>query len=956
MICKNCGYDTAYCRCGTKTEISLSTASSFSPKTQVSLAQKAKAAPSQPKTPQKKKWKRILAVICAAAVLLGAGTGVWFWLNTPQEEAIAIVAPPFVCLPDGFEPSFAVTDTATAIGAISSVSDVTGVKNPAEELKEVSVHTMGNSTYYRLQQYYKGLPVFARQMILSADKNGKVNSLTSNYLTIQQDIDTTPTATLQAMNTALKDYLGRNETITKDTPKDLIIYPKEDGQILLAYLVSMNGSRYIFDAKTGEVLNYLAAFYGASASCTYPRDGDPATGMFQGIKEDKVYLFADEEKGIYLLDAKAKTTTKSKENSSQRDTIPNVAQPMTSKNTNFNGGADDSFSKKDAIKAGKWMEEVEKTQAYFRKLNENQLTDTFIVINIGDDKTGAYGGCLKASEVSDYFGLGDRDVVTVLTGKDFVLDKNSYDVLGHEFTHAVSRSLGAFIYSGSWTENGALNEAYSDIFGELYEAHISGKAPDWKHADRNMAIPQADGSLYPAHYAHVTNAATFENGGLGYYTTTEMTQERSTRFTHFACVLISHAAYRMWNGVDGTKELKIGLEDMAELWYRSLLLMLPDADFSECRNAVELAAKEMNKAGKLTAQQVWCVTKSFETVGVDSPLYNYSKRLKETFTLKVYNYKGKALSTNYDVVIKDYFTGNEVYRKTLRAAEVTLSLKKGPYTMTLTNKGTTEQVYSVQIYVDGSVENADGTLSLYTNFNDLLAVPLDPTNKNTSTTTSTKKATTTKRTTKPTQAKPDTSSNLSFKAKRQLEKQLYHMNIIETITGGCEGPNRLIAFSTYSFDDLMWYICNAKVNHGLYNLYRKNTTWDDSLNDGINEDPLHRYEAHTCLDEDLTHWIATHLFPTSAQSSFSGKNFYTYNGKVYFYGCPNAGLMGVHTYTVTKHKKLTNGRYLVTVQYECRDDEDQTLLDQCTMEVEAALETDPTYGDYWRMYTVEWVE
>ena len=45
------------------------------------------------------------------------------------------------------------------------------------------------------------------------------------------------------------------------------------------------------------------------------------------------------------------------------------------------------------------------------------------------------------------------------------------DVVGHEFAHAVTQFSADLIYE---SESGALNESFSDIFGEMVELYVSG--------------------------------------------------------------------------------------------------------------------------------------------------------------------------------------------------------------------------------------------------------------------------------------------------------------------------------------------------------------------------------------------------------------------------------------------------------------------------------------------------
>jgi Zn-dependent metalloprotease len=52
----------------------------------------------------------------------------------------------------------------------------------------------------------------------------------------------------------------------------------------------------------------------------------------------------------------------------------------------------------------------------------------------------------------------------------------SLDVVGHEFTHAVTNHSADLVYQG---ESGALNESFSDIFGTAIEFYVEGSGADW---------------------------------------------------------------------------------------------------------------------------------------------------------------------------------------------------------------------------------------------------------------------------------------------------------------------------------------------------------------------------------------------------------------------------------------------------------------------------------------------
>lgn len=84
----------------------------------------------------------------------------------------------------------------------------------------------------------------------------------------------------------------------------------------------------------------------------------------------------------------------------------------------------------------------------------------------GYDKNNA---CWDGVSKQIYFGDGDNVTYYGWAGES--------DVTGHEFTHAVIGSEVDLDYEG---EPGAINEGLADLFGESFEAYLSGTSPDWK--------------------------------------------------------------------------------------------------------------------------------------------------------------------------------------------------------------------------------------------------------------------------------------------------------------------------------------------------------------------------------------------------------------------------------------------------------------------------------------------
>jgi hypothetical protein len=101
------------------------------------------------------------------------------------------------------------------------------------------------------------------------------------------------------------------------------------------------------------------------------------------------------------------------------------------------------------------------------------------------------GGDMIAYNNSNQPGLGVNNSCWGCTGNNVILgagstsaatdDWNTDDIMGHEFTHGVTQAEAGLVYSN---ESGALNESFSDIFGEMVESWAEGNCDYLVGADR----------------------------------------------------------------------------------------------------------------------------------------------------------------------------------------------------------------------------------------------------------------------------------------------------------------------------------------------------------------------------------------------------------------------------------------------------------------------------------------
>lgn len=150
------------------------------------------------------------------------------------------------------------------------------------------------------------------------------------------------------------------------------------------------------------------------------------------------------------------------------------------------------------------------------------------------------------------------------------------DVVAHELTHGVTERTSNLVY---WYQSGAINEALSDIMGELFDL-LRGPAPlgEWKIAEdsplgiiRDMANPPSRGDpdrIGSPYY--LTGIA--DNGGV-----------------HTNSGVANKAAYLIADGgsFNGRTVAPIGRSKSARLWYQTGLTLRMSSDYSDLADALE---------------------------------------------------------------------------------------------------------------------------------------------------------------------------------------------------------------------------------------------------------------------------------------------------------------------------------------------------------------------------------
>lgn len=593
-----------------------------------------------------------------------------------------------------------VTDEESAFAVLNSISDIFGFDNADEALNLQKIDCVNGDTYYRFTQKYNDIPVYGKNMVLSADEHGNVFNINGNYVDIDEELNTEPKLNADKAKKKIEKFAKKEfkEGIYISEP-ELIICSMNDIQ-LLAWKVEMAGYTknedigfyaVIVDADKGEI---IAKYDMISFE----------TAIFQGQKdhsqtidytvEDGINYMYDENRNIFLHRAKN-----------------NIL--LAYKDSEIVSWVNGKSPEKEDVDA---MANTQKTYDFFDNVLEHKSTDgngeNIIVIqtNIGfvdgEDRFNNADSCTYTAD-------GMRGT-RIRFGKKLFNDvtcAGMLDVVAHEYMHGVSGEIAEFRSASDKVYSGAINEAYSDIFGELVEAYGNNTEPDWMHGDtRNLLNPTGE--------------------YFGYYDNNFRIEEAQDCYR--LSTIISHAAYLMWNGVDGNGAVK-DVETLAKLWYDSLYMLNADSDFRNCRTAVEISAKRLFAKNLLTEEQVNCVSAAFDELGIgkailydtvsakpelhvyaanNSEYYNYHYKIEKISINNLYNV-GKTVETDIKVVEE----GDVTEEKIVNIASISQdSSYKCAYRITISDLSDEPRETQTKFVVVSDAQDEKEILSFYTDY------------------------------------------------------------------------------------------------------------------------------------------------------------------------------------------------------------------------------------------------
>ena len=486
-----------------------------------------------------------------------------------------------------------------AIAALAIAGDKMGYSNALAELTGLSEQTIDGIDCYRLQQNFGGIPVYGRTFSLLADETGASLLLSGNVLDIdEQEIHNQPVASTEEITAEITAYFQGNQTALCDSPPKLYLYARDDGwqyaYQVFARIENLGFREVLVDAETSEVITVSETAYNMGPGLDALLQPGTVREILQanaktkrvagypvGIREeDGVFYLEDEERNIIIGDW----------NGQNSESDSSKSERVQSKDGNFDPDAE-------AL-----LYYLSLAYDYFN-LNYGDRGYGTLVAHYRDGYASgrtAAGGCYEEQPVG-YISIGEK------TGT------RTTDIIAHEYTHVITKHLVNF---GDHSESSSINEGISDIFGCIIEAYISAVeagdsasetlVPDWEIRSEGAKVYRNLRDPSDSRYAEKLSdkKGIFDPILTSYYQST----------------LISHAAYLMWNGIDGDEAAKLSTAQLADLWYLALCVFPSDVNFTQCRDLVEAAAALLTSRNYLSEDQLSCVSEAFDRVEISGSI------------------------------------------------------------------------------------------------------------------------------------------------------------------------------------------------------------------------------------------------------------------------------------------------------------------------------------------------
>ncbi len=497
---------------------------------------------------------------------------------------------------------------------IAKASELLGIDNVNRELRLDNVSESEYNRLYTFSQYYQGIEMINSCVTVVVDKKtGQADFLNSSVVS-DISVNTVPSVTAQQAIDAVAAKYG--DTVCKY--HKLVIFSEDNESFNLAWAIDTESSGTIYvDAATSEILRGVVIDQDIQQGYETPtvlikqnnlllnkknpirayldneNELKPIPFTIDIKKEDGKYLLHDTKRKIYISSNHSFTV-----NSVNSTYMPYQRYIVSSSDEKFltEEIIDEQLTYNSdflQISAG-ILNNAERSYDFFaNNLGYTPNGDIFIIPDLKSAEGGKFDNAFSSS---------DRDTITLCFGEGDDDDIQSYgsdiDVVCHEYAHGVTnRKLK---WSGSTGETFALNEAYSDIFGEYCD-----DTREWQHGTDHF---RSNKNKYTSEDKDKCVRDLKKENYVPY-------DEETYRHLngHAGSRIISHVAYLMH---------RYGIEDNdgMKLWFASLDYLPIGADkakFIDCKTALLKAADDVYTDRKKRENAKACIMVAFNRVNID---------------------------------------------------------------------------------------------------------------------------------------------------------------------------------------------------------------------------------------------------------------------------------------------------------------------------------------------------
>ncbi|RJP46902.1 MAG: peptidase M4 family protein [Desulfobacteraceae bacterium] len=480
-------------------------------------------------------------------------------------------------------------DEATARNFLRSRRGMLKISDPDRELQVLRYEKDHlDRRLVRYSQKWRGLDVWPAELNVHLDAEGNVDLLNGSFVSTPKRMVSDPVwSAEQAVNQARQTVDGGDKAEAGKT--ELILYAPGDRSPRLAWKIQLTVSYdadwlVVIDAANGST---LTAFNRAPSL----RIAGSGIDVFNQRRDLSVWR----ESGVHYMIDTAKPMFDPASDFSSVNTIKGAIIIFDMENTELPDAGDFNAPLATSTRPDSgWVPEVvslaynlSETYDYYRQRHNRDSINgqggtIFGFVRVGKN----YDNAFWTPEMQGVF-FGDAQPYAA-----------ALDVVAHEYVHGVTSHTCNLVYRD---QPGALNEAFSDIFGEMVEYRTTGST-DWTNgtvlpSKRSLKDPAND-QIEDTGYYYPSKMSQFYSRGNPLL---QIFKDQDYGGVHINMTIVSHCFYLLAEGLPGA----VGIRDAEKIFYRAQSVhLVSNSQFVDMRLACMASAEELFGADSPQASKV----------------------------------------------------------------------------------------------------------------------------------------------------------------------------------------------------------------------------------------------------------------------------------------------------------------------------------------------------------------